>query len=210
MRTLRLALTAAVTLTALVGCSSASDTKDESETTSGSETLSPTESATSATTPTEAPTSDDTGGSMSGIGFIVSMPSGWQDATDIAKQQSPQVDIAMAESGASEFRTNFNTVQPSPVPSGLTDKQLAAQSAAQLKSITHNEVTPVDGPDLDGTSSLGQTSKATVGDSEVTLIQYLAVHDDQLYATTMTFETSRADEAEATLDEIIASWTWTT
>jgi hypothetical protein len=217
MRTLRLALTSAVTLIVLASCSSASDTKTDTETTSPSETTSasetsssPTESTTSSTEETTSDDSSGSGESIGGIGYTVTLPTGWEDVTDAMKQANARADIGLAEPASTGFRTNFNVVQPSPVPANVTEQQLAAEAAKELKSVTHQTVTTVEGPDFDGSNSIGQTSGATASGVDVTLIQYIFVHDHKVYATTMTFDASRTDEAQATLDDLVGSWTWTT
>ncbi len=51
-------------------------------------------------------------------------------------------------------------------------------------------------------------SEAEASGFKLTLVQYLIRHDDKVYATTMTFETKRADEAQSVVNDIVASWTW--
>ncbi|HEY7045132.1 MAG TPA: hypothetical protein VH419_15785, partial [Nocardioidaceae bacterium] len=191
--------------------SSATQTEPDSSTppttTEPSESTEPTE-----TEPTgQTQTGDGQGGNqLVGTGYSVEVPQQWEDVTDLARQQNAQADIAMAEPQQSgKFRTNFNVVRPNPIPDSVTDAQLAVQAARELNSVTHNKVSRLDGPDFDGEHSLGQTSKASASGFSVTLVQYLVRHDGKVYATTMTFDSTRAAQAQQVLDDIVDSWSWT-
>ncbi len=216
MHRARTALAASVALLALAACSSASDTAgtDTAGTDTTGDSTTPTQE-TAATSPTEVTTTSEPTSSaadastLRGTGYSVSLPDGWEDVTDVAKQSNAAADVALAEPASStEFRMNFNVVDPNPINAGVSDDELAAQAAKELKSVTQAKVTSISGPDFDGSPSLGQTSQAEASGFTVSLIQFLVRHDDQVYATTMTFETKRTDEAKAVLDEIVASWTW--
>lgn len=210
MRSLRPALATGLSLLVVSACSSASDTQDQGDTTSPTVAETSTEASTASepADPTE-PTSQSSGDTLSGDGYDVTPPTDWQDVTEVAKQSNPQADVAMAEpQEAADFRTNFNVVAPSPVSADVTEQELAGQAAKELKSVTGTAVTPVDGPDFDGTTALGQTSETSASGFDVTLIQYLVIHDGKVYATTMTFESKRSDEAQNDLDDIVSSWTW--
>src|SRR6476659_10473851 len=142
MRPLRHVLACTLVLLAVSACSSSSDTANTDQTTDA--TTSSTQS-TEATTPTDATTSDDqsSGAGLSGTGFSIAIPDGWEDVTDIAKQNNQAADVAVAEVAKNgEFRTNFNTVTPNPIDASVTDAQLAAQAAKELKGVTHAPVTP--------------------------------------------------------------------
>jgi len=212
MRPLRHVLACTLVLLAVSACSSSSDTANTDQTTDA--TTSSTQSSTpstEATTPTDATTSDDqsSGAGLSGTGFSIAVPDGWEDVTDIAKQNNQAADVAVAEVAKNgEFRTNFNTVTPNPIDASVTDAQLAAQAAKELKGVTHAPVTPIDAPDVDGSPALGQTSEVQTSGFKLTLVQYIVRHDDKVYALTTTFETKNADEAKQKLDEILASWKW--
>lgn len=223
---MRRSLPAVATLVAVAfltsACSgSASDTATE-ETTSEQTSSSPTESSpTDETSPTEetSPTDettetedsepDDDGQTLSGQGYNASLPSGWQNVTQEAKQRQPLVDIAVAEAKASDFRTNINVVQPNPAPEGLSDDQLAQQAARELKTVTKTKVRRLPGVEFSGEPSIGQTSTTQVQGSSVSLVQYLVIHAGKIYAVTLSFESSRAAEAKQALDEFVGSWTWT-
>jgi hypothetical protein len=197
-------IASAVAVLALPACSGSDDDADGSDTT--------TTSASSDTTPTDEPTSSDepAGDSVTGSGYSIAVPSGWEDVTELAKQNNSQADIAVAEPQTEgEFRTNFNVVTPTPLPDGVDDDELADQAATELESVTKSEVTPLDVTvDFDGAKALGQTSKTTTQGYTITITQYLLVHEDQIFATTLTYDEKRADEAMDTLTEIADSWTW--
>ena len=198
-------IASAVALLALPACSGSDDEPDGSDTTT-------TSAASSDTTPTDEATSSDgaAGDSVTGSGYSIAVPSGWEDVTELAKQSNSQADIAVAEPQTQgEFRTNFNVVTPTPLPDGVGDDELADQAAKELESVTNSEVTPLDVTfDFDGANALGQTSKTTAQGFTITITQYLLVHEDQIFATTLTYDEKRADEAMDTLAEIADSWTW--
>ncbi len=195
MPTFRPAVVAAAAAFLLVtACSSASDT-----TTSGDESTSSTATQTTTTATT-----------LAGQGFSVDIPAGWENITTEAKQQNDLADIALAEpSQGQAFRTNFNVVEPNQIDSGVSSDELAKQAARELKNVTKSAVTPVSAPDFDGDPALGQASSTTASGVDVSLIQYFVIKNGLVYAATMTFDSRQADEAKATLDEIIGSWSWT-
>ena len=195
-------IASAVVLLALPACSGSDDGADTTTTSAAS----------SDTTPTDEATSSDgaAGDSVTGSGYSIAVPSGWEDVTELAKQSNSQADIAVAEPQTQgEFRTNFNVVTPTPLPDGVGDDELADQAAKELESVTNSEVTPLDVTvDFDGANALGQTSKTTTQGFTITITQYLLVHEDQIFATTLTYDEKRADEAMDSLTEIADSWTW--
>jgi hypothetical protein len=197
-------IASAVALLALPACSGSDDDADGSDTTNSA--------ASSDTTPSGESTSsvEPAGDSVTGSGYSVAVPSGWEDVTELAKQNNSQADIAVAEPQTEgEFRTNFNVGSPTPLPDGVGDDELADQAATELESVTKAEVTPLDVTvDFDGAKALGQTSKTTTQGFTITITQYLLVHEDQIFATTLTYDEKRADEAMDTLTEIADSWTW--
>ncbi|MFY9914879.1 MAG: hypothetical protein WAK18_09445, partial [Nocardioidaceae bacterium] len=143
-------------------------------------------------------------------GYSVDIPAGWADITAEAQQQNSSADVAIAEpSQGQAFRTNFNVVEPNQIDSGVSSDELAKQAASELQSVTKSAVTPVSAPDFDGDPALGQASSTTASGVDVSLIQYFVVKNGLVYAATMTFDSSQTDQAKATLDEIIGSWTWT-
>ncbi len=205
MLPVRLALAGSLSLLALAACSGGDGTS------SGATPDQTTTSATMETTSTEATssTAESSGAGVSGTGYSIAIPDGWEDVLAAAQRTNSAADVAVAEpQQPGEFRTNFNTVTPNPIDDSVTDQQLAAQAARELKSVTHTAVTPVDAPDFDGTPALGQTSETAASGFTVTLIQYIVRHQGQVYATTMTFDSTKADDAKAALDDIVASWTW--
>ena len=197
-------VTSVVALLALSGCSGSDDADGSDATTSGT--------TSSATSPTDDTPSSDApaGDTVSGSDYSIVVPDGWEDVTDIAKQNSSQADIAVAEPQAgAEFRTNFNVVTPRPLPDGVSDEQLADQAATELQSVTNSKVTPIDVPvDFDGAQAIGQTSQTTTQGFTITITQFVLVHEDQVFATTLTYDDKRADEAMDKLTDIAGSWTW--
>jgi hypothetical protein len=221
MPRLRSAVIGIVALLALSACSGSDDssgdstpaTSDSTPTTTSTGSQSPSEptDVTTTASPDETTSATEPGGgaTVTGAGYTVAVPEGWQDVIDQARRTNAQADVAIAEPAqAGEFRLNFNVVQPSALPAGVTDQQLATQAAKELRSVTHAKVTPVDGPAFDGAPSVGQVSHATAGGFNVTLVQYLVRHQGRLYPTTLTFETSRENEAQAVMTGIVGSWTW--
>lgn len=188
-------LAAAASLLLVAACGGASDT------TSNDNSTPPTTTGGSATT--------DAAGTLSGQGYSVVIPADWDDITAEAKQHNSKADVAMAEPQQDQvFRTNFNVVVPNQIDPGVSDAELAKEAARELRTVTKSAVTPVSAPDFDGSPALGQTSSTSASGVDVSLIQYFVVKDGLVYATTMTFGTDQTDQAKATLDEIVGSWTW--
>ena len=213
------ALATVISLTS--ACSSASDTESSSDETTS--TSSPTEFSPTESTPVEETTSEETtpaetdstdsgdGQTLAGQGYRTSIPSGWEDVTARAKQSQPAVDVAVAAPASGDFRTNINVVKPNPAPAGLSDQELAKRAAAELKSVTHTKVKPLPGVEFSGEPSIGQTSIASVPgvEKKVALVQYLVVHDDKIYAVTLSFEASKSSEAKQAMTEFVGNWAWT-
>ena len=210
MHRLRTAVTVAaaliIALPALAGCSGSDDAASDSGTQRASETT--TESPSS---PTEASTSAPADLSrVAGTGYTIAVPQDWEDVIEEARATNRRADIAVAEpEQATTFRMNFNVVQPSRLSPGVTDAALARQAANELRNVTHAKVIRLNGPDFDGSPSIGQGSRATgPGGVRVTLVQYLVRHGGSLYPTTLTFETSREAEAQNIMKGIVDSWGW--
>ena len=165
---------------------------------------------------TEGPTSGQSAESSGppeatvlGSGYTISMPERWQDVRATVTKTKP-VDVAVAEPKQGEtFRMNFNVLVPRPVPDDLSDQDLVTQGASLLTSVTHHPVKSAVGPDFDGSASLEQRSNVSASGLPLTLLQYVVVNHGHVYATTMTYERQRADEAKDILDGIVDSWHWT-
>ncbi len=218
---------------ALIGCSNAADTASGGDdttpattgtttseqvtsepTTSDPTTEDPTtEEPTTAEPTTEEPaTEEPTGpeaGTVVGEGYTFALPAGWIDVTQQTKASNPQVDVAVAEPQTpGAFRLNFNTVTPSPIPD-LTREQLVEQAETELAGVTNSKVESLPDKTFDGDTAIGQESTTDVSGYDIGIVQYLVVRDGNIYATTITYDVDRAEEADQILDGIIGSWAWT-
>ncbi|MBA3309174.1 MAG: DcrB-related protein, partial [Nocardioidaceae bacterium] len=170
-------------------------------------TTEPTTEATTTEPTTEEPT-EPPAGTISGQGYVFALPGGWTDVTQQAQASNPQADVAVAEPATpGEFRMNFNTVSPTPIP-GLSREQLVQQAETELRSVTNRKVEPLPDETFDGDSAIGQRSTTDASGFEIAIVQYLVVRDGTLYVTTMTYDVDQESEASAILDGIIESWTW--
>jgi hypothetical protein len=199
-----------VAVLALSACSGSDDSSGGSGATDGETTAGSTTESEATSPSDDASTDEPSGDSVTGTGYSITVPDGWEDVTALAKQSNAQADIAVAEPQESgKFRMNFNVVTPSPLPAGVSDSDLANQAAQELQSVTKAKVKPIEVDyDFDGAKALGQTSTTTAQGFTVTITQFVLVHDDQIFATTMTYEDSREDEAMDKASDIADSWTW--
>ncbi len=209
----------AITLPFAVGCGGSKDIASGDSTTSPSSpsTSSPssprestsTSSSTSPSPPSSS-TSDGSAGQLDGTGFTVQIPPGWKDTTASGKAKNAGLDVAMAESNPSGFATNFNVVKASQTSNTLEKDgdALRKEAASELKSFTHQPVTPLSDRTIDGSAALGQTSTFASGGTAVTFFQYLTIHNGRAYPITMTFATANKTSAAATLGAILDSWQW--
>lgn len=218
----RLAFIAVLALVSAVGCSSAQNAVKKSATpmtsvtdqsTSSPSANTPTTTAsttsppTSGSTPTASAAPPATGARVSGNGYSLAEPTGWQDITATIKASNPKIDKALGAPQTTGFRTNFNVVV-TPTSGSFTQAQLQTEAARELTSVTHTRVTSLPTSSLDGTTVIGQTSQLAKAGVRITFIQYLGVRPGNAYALTMTFAPQNSAQAKSTLASIVSSWQW--
>lgn len=214
-KTLVAAAVAAVLLPLTASCGSSEDVADD-PTTSTTPSDTPTTEPTTApaTTPTSPPTSStptDDGSRLTGMGFSFAIPEEWEDITASLEEDNPQLDVAIGEKDADTFRTNFNVVTASATTATIEDDSdaLRQEAAKELKTVTKADVTSLPDRTIDGEAAIGQASTLDASGNSVSFVQYVAIHEGKAYPVTMTFATSNAADAKATLAGILDSWQWT-
>lgn len=216
-----LALSAiAVLLPLTVACGGSKDLAASDPTTSSSLSTPPSTPAKSTepvttpppTTPSVTVTSPGNDGKkLTGQGYSLTIPDGWEDITASLKAKNPSLDEAIGESQSGSFRTNFNVVQPTPTTATVQHDavELHKEAASELKSVTSSTVSSLPNTSIDGEPAIGQTSKFTTGATPITFIQYIAIHDGLAYPITMTSATENLADAKAKVASILGSWHWT-
>jgi hypothetical protein len=197
-------------LALLTGCGSDEGSAGDSETDVTQPTQTPTSEPTTtepSTEPTES-TDDGSGAGIQGDGYSYAVPDGWQDATALAKQQSPQADTAIAIASASDFANNINILSPTPYTGDETT--LLTQAKQELKSLTSSPVRSIEPVDFDGTTAQGQQSTGDSASGPLTFTQYLVIKDGQLRVVTLTSALDEQAASAAALDKVVDSWRWTT
>ncbi len=200
---------------ALVLGACGSDAADITDDTSGSTTPTPESSQTSTppeptdpTESTETPTTEPpSGDSIDGEGYAYAIPDGWEDVSDDPASADADSAVRVTDSGGGSFGTNVNViVSPS---GGISDVgPLRDQFKQQIEGLVDSEVESVEDTTIDGETAIGQTAAAKQDGQKLVFTQYFAIHEDGIYAVTLTAPASQADAGAAALGSIISSWSW--
>lgn len=194
---------------ALTGCG---DTADESSSSPASS--SPASSASSATSaPTEPsqPTESSKApadGAVTGDGYSLTVPTGWTDLSAQAKKvpQLALADLAYGDTSEPTFASNLNTIVTPANGESVDGAGIRDDLASQVEKAIGVRPKPLDDVEFDGEQAIGQT--ATVQEQGATLIQYVAVHEDNAYTLTVTLSDARAADSDAIVGDVIDSWQW--
>jgi hypothetical protein len=196
---------AALAVLTIGGCGSTADSDEAGAT----ETTEPTESPESpddagASEPAEVPE-----GSVAGDGYTVAVPEGWTDLSQRAKDvpELAQADLAYGDTTEQKFASNLNTIVTPAGGETVSDPGVRRRLADQVEQAINVRPRPIADLEFDGEKAIGQT--ATVRSPAAKLIQYVTVHEDEVYTLTVTLSAARASESEAIVGDIVDSWQWT-
>ncbi|HZG97618.1 MAG TPA: PsbP-related protein [Nocardioidaceae bacterium] len=209
----RPAVTALAALAVLTvgGCGSTEERGEAASSESTSEATEPSESAEevepsddASTDPEQVPT-----GSVAGDGYTLAVPEGWTDLSGRDKEvpELAQADLAYGDTTEQEFASNLNTIVTPAGGETVSDPGVRQRLADQVEQAINVRPTPVADLEFDGEKAIGQT--ATVRRPDATLIQYVTVHEDEVYTLTVTLSAARAEESDAIVGDIVDSWRWT-
>lgn len=155
------------------------------------------------------PTSDapaNTGPSLKGDGYTLTLPKGWTDSTADFKKLQPTVDTGGKNAADTKdgFADNVNViVQSSP---DIPFDQLKTAIEGQLKTAGSTNIEFKDNAQLDGAEAL-QVWSSTKGAGDAHTIQFMAFHNSKIYVVTVSTDLSEA-KADALAQQVISGWKW--
>jgi hypothetical protein len=202
---------AALALLTVGACGSTDDGEAASSSESTSQATEPSDSAESAEPSDDAgtDTAEVPAGSVAGDGYTVAVPEGWTDLSSRTKDvpELAQADLAYGDTTEQGFASNLNTIVTPAGGETVDDPGVRQRLADQVEQAINVRPKPVADLEFDGEKAIGQT--ATVRNPAATLIQYVTVHDDEVYTLTVTLSAARAGESDAIVGDIVDSWQWT-
>lgn len=189
---------ALVPVFALAACSAPAATTSSPAAPASSAVTQPSTPALSAPAPT--------GNALTGDGYTLTLPKGWEEATEAFKKLQAQIDTGAKASADTKdgFNDNVNViVQASP---GLPLDQLASALKTQLESAGSTDVQLKENVQLDGQEAI-QVWSRTKGAGDAHTIQFLAVNAGKLYIVTVSSNQSET-KAGALAQQLISGWKW--
>jgi hypothetical protein len=198
----------------LAGCGG--DDKDSNDAKAGDPATTQSESTQSESTLSESTQSDSiedtdwgesaTGPEITGDGYTYRVPQGWGDVTKAARKLQSFVDSAASEKAATDgFADNINVgYQSTSATLDELEESLPTQLGALVKDLeTLPRVT------IDGVEALHHRGPAVSGGTKYFLDQFAALQDDRIAIITFSFSRDLpADEREALVSSMMASWKW--
>ena len=162
---------------------------------------------------------DDGGKVVEGAGYELTVPDGWDDESsageeiDVAGLSPNVLLVGEREDG---FTTNVNIIRNDSPGLGL-DAQVKAE-----REVLESGDLPGSDSDLPPAEDLSPVERTTLGDKQarsyefeleqedrtLALRQLITIHDDAVYAITLTTLPDRFDEELATFESILDSWRW--
>lgn len=205
------ALVALAVLT-VVGCGSTDEGDEASSSESTSEATSEPSEATESVEPSDDASSASAAvpdGAVAGDGYTLAVPEGWTDLSKRAEDvpELAQADLAYGDTTEQKFASNLNTIVTPAGGETVDDPGVRQRLADQVEQAINVRPKPVADLEFDGEKAIGQT--ATVRSPAATLIQYVTVHEDEVYTLTVTLSAARASESDAIVGDIVDSWQWT-
>jgi hypothetical protein len=168
---------------------------------------------------------------IDGSGYSYAVPDGWEDASDEASDidldlQSVLVDSVVIGERRDDFTTNVNVVREEGLPPGVTARQYAEASLAnirnpaasgfppeaveELEDIDSESLDSLPGTELGGSdaASWEYTDGGSAGGAETQVRQVAAVRDGAAYIVTLTALPDAFEDGTAGLEDVVASWEW--
>lgn len=197
----RLYAFALVPVFALAACTAA--TSASPTTTEPAATTSAPASSPAATSTVSAPT----GKTLTGDGYTMTLPKGWEDATEAFKKMELQVDVGgkNSEDRADKFTDNVNVIVQTSQEMPLDTLRTAIQQ--QLEQVGSTNIEFKANTTLDGAEAINVWSHTKNSAEDAKTIQYAAFHGGKLYVLTVSSNLSES-KAGALAQQILAGWKW--
>jgi hypothetical protein len=103
--------------------------------------------------------------------------------------------------------TNINVLV---IPSGgISDIETRRDDfKQQIEGMVDSDVEEVDNTTIAGETAIGQTASADQDGETLVFTQYFTLHEDSIYAVTLTAPEGSTEEGQAALDSVLSSWAW--
>lgn len=201
------ALLATGFLTAVTGCGGAENTDSAgSASAAGTTPSSSTPTGGSTASASASPAAD---GRLVGTGYMLTLPEGWQDATDKFQDYSPLIDAGAVNptQAGQPFSDNVNVLrnaQQAEVPPAQGERQFADELGTVASRVRVEQRTTID-----GVRALHLTGRTKAGTVLALTDQYVCYVDGAYYVTTFSYGsgTPRARREEE-VSAMLASWRW--
>lgn len=184
---------------ALAACSTATTTAPTTE--------APATASAPATSASATPTTaQSTGETLSGSGYTLTLPKGWEDATEAFQKLQPQVDSGAKQTKDTSdgFNDNVNVITQASAEVPFDQLQSAIKS--QLEGAGSTDIEFKENAQLDGKEAL-QVWSHTKGAEKAHTIQFMAFNNGNMFVVTVS--TNLADEKAAALaQQILSGWKW--
>lgn len=148
-----------------------------------------------------------TGERVTGQGYALNIPEGWETHPDAATDQRVDIVAADAAAASDTARTNLNVVLS---PAGaVTKEQVETLATKELENAGTTNVRTGESIDVDGVESLSLLADYSGESGSLAIIQTYVLAPEQTYIVTFTFpgDTSEADQW-ALVRSVLASWEW--
>lgn len=142
--------------------------------------------------------------------FVLTIPDGWDEVTDVARDLLPEEDrdtlllAAQEVERKDDFFTNVVITQEEYV-GNLTS---AVEDTAEQLAGEDGEFELLDPVEVDGNRAPGYTVIRDINGSTVHQTQHFVSHDGTLYSVTLSAVEPQAEAAADVLAEVMASWAW--
>ncbi|HVK43538.1 MAG TPA: hypothetical protein VM429_01405, partial [Micropruina sp.] len=148
----------------------------------------------------------NTGATLKGQGYTLTMPEGWVDATEAFKKLQPTVDTGGKDSDDTKdgFNDNVNVITQSSAELPLA--QLADAIKTQLEKAGSTDIEFKDNVQLQGRVAL-QVWSTTKGANGAHTIQFMTFNDGKIFVITVSTNLGLA-KADVLAQQILSGWQW--
>lgn len=146
------------------------------------------------------------GVTLSGTGYTLTLPKGWEDATEAFKKLQPQVDTGAKETKDTSdgFNDNVNVITQTSAEVPFDQLQTAIKT--QLENAGSTDIEFKDNVQLDGKEAM-QVWSHTKGAEKAHTIQFMAFSNGSLFVVTVSTNLDDADAATLA-QQVIGGWKW--
>jgi hypothetical protein len=148
------------------------------------------------------------GDGVSGTGYSVGLPEGWQEQTEEAGSGAINFDLFLAGEREGGFVTTVNVIREDPpgVPGDVDE--LVETYERQLEAFGETSPQPLPSREIDGEPARGNTVEVQAPEVRYTVVQYFTIHDDAVYTVTLGAHKTALSDARPLFDELLESWRW--